>query len=246
MDMSFSGAGSIAPGEYDKVRISGSGRSEGLIRCESIHVSGSYHGESIECINEFHASGSAKNDGDVSAGSMGISGAYKCEGNITVKDEAHISGSFGCGKNLKCGELKIYGAAKIGGDIEAEHAVICGGVKCAGLINAEVLEIYLGQGGIGNSTKAGSIGGSKITVESKGSAHHPGFFEILFGWNSGKATLEVEESIEGDDIRLEKTIAKTVIGRNVVIGEGCKIGLVQYSEEAIISPDAQVGSCEKI
>lgn len=246
MDMRISGSGSICSGEYEKVRISGSGRSEGLIRCQSFHASGSYHGESVDCLEEFHVSGSGKNDGDVFAGSLGVSGAYNCGGNITVKDEAHISGSFGCGKNLKAGELKISGAVKVGGDIEAEHAVIRGSVKCAGLINAEILEIYFGQNGAGNSTKAGSIGGSKITVESTGSTHHPGLIEKLFGWNSGSGTLEVEESIEGDDIRLEKTFAKTVIGRNVVIGEGCKIELVQYTEGAIISPDAQVGSCEKI
>lgn len=243
MDMRISGSGTVGAGEYDDVRISGSGRSEGLVRCKSIHVSGAYHGESIECIEEFHASGSAKNTGDVFAGSMSISGAYKCEGNITVKDSVHISGSFGCGKNLKAGELKIYGAVKVGGDIEAEHAVIRGGVRCSGLVNAEELEIYLGQSNTG--LKAGSIGGSKITVENTGT-HHPGLIEKLFGWNSGSGLLEVEESIEGDDIRLERTVAKTVIGRNVVIGEGCKIDLVQYTEGAVISPDAQIGSCEKI
>ncbi|MBQ7874278.1 MAG: hypothetical protein IJ306_03830 [Oscillospiraceae bacterium] len=244
MDMRISGSGSIGAGEYDDVRISGSGRSEGLIRCQSFHASGAYHGESVECIEEFHVSGSGKNSGDVSAGSFGVSGAYKCEGSVTVKNDAHISGSFGCGKNLKAGELGISGAVKVGGDIEAEHAVIRGGLDCGGLVNAEVLEIYIGQHN--GWLKAGSIGGSKITVESTGSTHHPGLIEKLFGWNSGNVKLEVEDSIEGDEIHLEKTVAKSVIGRNVVIGEGCKIDLVQYTEEVVISPDAQVGSCEKV
>ena len=243
MDMKISGSGVICAGEYDEVRISGSGRSEGLIRCESLHVSGAYHGESVECINEFHASGSAKNDGDVSAGSMSVSGAYKCGGNINVKGETHISGSFGCGKNLKCGGLGISGAVKVGGDIEAERAVIRGGLICGGLINAEELEVHLGCGNCG--LEAESIGGSKIAVKNHGN-HHPGLIEKIFGWNSSKGTLTVKNSIEGDEIYLEGTSAKTVIGRNVIIGEGCKIDLVQYSENVSISPDAQIGSCEKI
>lgn len=244
MDMRISGSGCVGGGEYDNVSISGSGRSEGLIRCRSFHASGAYHGESVDCFEEFRVSGSGKNDGDVSAGSLGVSGAYKCNGNITVKEKAHISGSFGCGKTLKCGELKISGAVKVGEDVEAEYAVIRGALDCGGLINAEVLEIYLGCGN--GKVCAESIGGSKITVENSGSNHHPGLIEKLFGWNSGKGKLEVKESIEGDEIRLENTAAKSVIGRNVVIGEGCKIDLVQYTENAVISPDAQIGSCEKI
>ena len=243
MDMRISGSGSVGAGEYDKVRISGSGRSEGLIRCQSFHASGAYHGESVECIEDFCVSGSGKNTGDISAGSMGVSGAYKCEGNITVKDETHISGSFSCGKNFKAGELKISGAVKVGGDIEAEHAVIRGALNCGGLINAEELEIYVGQHN--GSVKAENIGGSKITVEST-FTHHPGLIEKIFGFNSGSGKLEVEDSIEGDEIRLEMTTAKTVTGRSVVIGKGCKIDLVQYTEEAVISPDAKIGSCEKI
>ena len=58
--------------------------------------------------------------------------------------------------------------------------------------------------------------------------------------------MKVSESIEGDEIIIEHTNAKTVTGRNVKIGEKCEIGLVQYSESIEISPKAKIGRCEKI
>lgn len=242
MDMRISGSGVISAGEYDDVRISGSGRSEGLVRCKSFHASGSFSGEQIECSEDFHVSGSARVKNDLTAGSVGISGAFDCDNNITVKETASIAGAAKCGGNLKCGELRSAGSIKVGGDIEAEKAVINGGLKCGGLINAEELVINLNSRG---NVTANSIGGSKILVDAKSIAHHPGFFEKIFGWNEG-GKLIVEESIEGDEIFLENTEAKTVIGNNVNIGAGCKIFTLQYSGEAKISPYAQIDSVQKI
>ena len=58
--------------------------------------------------------------------------------------------------------------------------------------------------------------------------------------------MKVAESIEGDEISIEYTSAKTVTGKDVKIGEGCEIELLQYSENAEISPKAKIGRCEKI
>lgn len=242
MDMRISGSGTVSAGEYDDIRISGSGRTEGLVRCNSFHASGSFSGDELECIEEIHISGSGKLEGNLSAESCVISGAFTCSGNITIKDSAAIAGAIKCEKNIKCGELRIAGAAKIKGDIEAEKAVITGGVKCGGLINAEELIIKLNSRG---DIHANSIGGSKIFVDTNTIAHHPGIFEKIFGWNEG-GKLIIEESIEGDEIILDNTEAKTVIGKNVNIGAGCKIGVLQYSGEAVISPYAKVSSVEKI
>ena len=202
MDMKISGAGAIGAGEYDNVRISGSAKGEGLIRCKSFHASGSFSGGEIECSEDFH-----------------VSGAIKTEGNMKGK------------------EIKLSGAIKTGGDVEAEEIKISGEVNCGGLINAERLYVNLDSTA---SSTAENIGGSKITIEKGKSG---GFFCRLLK-KSGK--FNVSESIEGDEINIEYTSAKTVTGRNVKIGEKCEIGLVQYSESIEISPKAKIGKCEKI
>ncbi len=48
------------------------------------------------------------------------------------------------------------------------------------------------------------------------------------------------ETIEGDDVYLEATHATAVRGRRVVIGPGCVIQEVEYSETLQIDPSAQV------
>lgn len=244
MDMNISGSGKFGPGEYKDVRISGSGRSEGLVRCENLHASGSYHGDAVECLEAFRTSGSAKLSGALTAGIIAVCGSFKCEADITVKEKLSASGAFCCEGNMKCGEIKISGAAKVGGDIEAEHAVINGALRCDGLVNAEVLEINIGKGI--NMQDVGSIGGSQITVRKSEGKIGNGFFAKFFGRKHENGMLKVRDTIEGDEIYLENTIAHRVIGRNVTIGDGCKIEVLQYSETVTISPEAQVGSYEKI
>ena len=219
MDMKISGAGAIGAGEYDDVRISGSAKSEGLILCKSFHLSGSFSGGEVECSEDFHVSGAGKFAGNIRAKEIHVSGAIKTEGNMKGK------------------EIKLSGAIKTGGDVEAEEIKISGEVNCGGLINAERLYVNLDSTA---SSTAENIGGSKITIEKGRSG---GFFCRRLK-KSGK--FVVSESIEGDEIIIEHTKAKTVTGKYVMIGEGCEIELVQYSENIEISPKSKIGRCEKI
>lgn len=256
MDMKIAGTGCIGAGEYDDIEISGAGKSEGFIRCKNFECSGAFSGNSdIECegkmessgafsnrgtikTKEFEASGSAKNSGNFTAETIEVSGAFKVEGNCVLSKEGEISGGCKIEGNLKAAELEVDGGLKVTGDLEAEKANICGGIFCGGLINAE--ELYIDLSNV-NDSKAESIGGCKITIKNSGRNRVFGFF---FGRKKG--SMKVSESIEGDKIDIEYTKAKTVIGKYVMIGEGCEIELLQYSENAEISPKAKIGKCEKI
>ena len=140
--------------------------------------------------------------------------------------------------NLKTTELDVAGGLKVTGDLEAEKAEIKGGINCGGLINAEEIKIELSNT---NKSFAQSIGGSKIVIENY---REKGIIERIFGRKS--CDFVVSETIEGDEIIIEHTKAKTVTGKYVMIGEGCEIELLQYSESAEISPKAKIGRCEKI
>ena len=77
MDMKISGSGVIGAGEYDNVRISGSGKVHGPIRCKSFSASGAVDGnDSIECAEAFRVSGSGSFDGSIKAGCIGVAGAF--------------------------------------------------------------------------------------------------------------------------------------------------------------------------
>ena len=64
-DMKISGSGTIAPGTYGKVSISGSGQASGPIDCEDFNISGSGRVTGpLHCRN-FKTSGSFRSEGEI-------------------------------------------------------------------------------------------------------------------------------------------------------------------------------------
>ncbi|MBE6899527.1 MAG: hypothetical protein E7479_02530 [Ruminococcaceae bacterium] len=237
MDMKIAGAGVIGGGEYDKVSISGSVKAEGFIRCKELHCSGAFSGNAeIECENEIKISGAFSNSGKIAAKEFRASGSAKT-GAVSA-EIIKVSGAFKAHGNLKATEISVGGGLITEGDIEAEKAEITGGINCGGLINAEELRVELSNS---SGSKAENIGGSRIVIENY---REKGIIERIFGRKT--CGFVVSESIEGDEIIIEHTKAKTVTGKYVMIGEGCEIGLLQYSESVEISPKAKIGRCEKI
>ena len=219
MDYKFSGAGTVPAGEYDAVNVSGAAKLSGDVRCASLSASGSFGGRgSIACSGGVHLSGAASINGSISAGELKASGAFKCKG-------------------LRGGDLRVSGSARVDGDIEGDSIRVSGSINCSGLVNADHIEIH-----IEGPCSAGSIGGSEIRIYSK---RRPVSLFRIFGKNRVR-TINVTESIEGDDVYLEGVSCPCVTGRSVIIGSGCRIGLVQYSEKAEISPDALVDDCRNV
>ena len=194
MDMRIAGKGNVPSGEYEKIKLSGSGQLYGKVRCVIFKASGSSKGESIECAETFK-----------------------------------VSGSTYFSENIKAKELRIFGSLKVDGDVEAEYAKIVGGFHCKGLLNAENITLQADT-----VMSVGSIGGSNIFTKRK-----------AVSFTMGRRAV-VETCIEGDNLNLSYVTCPRVTGRVVVIGKGCKIELVQYSEEIKIHRKAKIGKVEKI
>lgn len=242
MVMNISGSGKIPAGEYEKISVSGSGRLYGHVRSVYLKSSGSLTGESLECIEGITLSGSSAFSGEVKAETIWISGSFSCDENVTADGNFICSGSAKCKKNLETNKLKLSGSLDVGEDIEAENVKAEGTLCCAGLLNADTIEIKFDKGMI-----IGSIGGSNISIirnkRRKIAEKLPLFSPIIKKINR---SVYVETSIEGDEILLEDVTCPRVTGRVVIIGKGCEVDLVQYSECVEISPDAMVGKTEKI
>lgn len=244
MDMKIAGSGTIAAGEYDNIRVSGSARLGSPIRCGSFHCSGSSHGTGdMEAREDIGISGSTHFDGDLRAHDIKVSGSARIDGHCTGAGEVRISGSMRCGGDVKGNAITVSGSMRAA-NVEGEDVRISGKVMCEGLLNAENIVIKMN----GATSEIGSIGGSKISIYPE--RHHKPIARMpllskLLG-NNGRADLTVKESIEGDEIALEMVSAATVVGRVVAIGAGCHIGLVQYTETLEVSPDATVEREERI
>ena len=240
MDIKISGSGAIAAGEYKDISVSGSAKCDGKIRCNSLRVSGSMKGMAIDAYEDIKVSGSVNFDGDVTTKNLKVSGGSKV-GSCKASNDITVSGALKA-RGIHCAHLRSSGALKVEADIEAEEIVISGLIKCGGLMNAESIKIEAAGG-----STIENIGGSNICIvsEKKGKIERLPLFSKILG-NSGLSKLTVAQTIEGDSIAIEYVIAKQVIGKNVAVGAGCDIELVQYTDEIELSPDAKVAKYEKI
>lgn len=245
MDLNIAGSGQIMPGEYDTVRVSGSGKLEGMVRCQNLFTSGSVSGNSVECRDKFQASGSGNFSGPVSAGTVIVSGGFSFGEDVEAAESITVSGGSRFGGTVKCKQLQISGGCNIEGDVEAECAKFRGNLNCGGLINAEEVDIEYEK-----EMEVGSIGGSKIVIYKRHGDMKKKRFRLPLFSSLMKKTTEgrvcVKNSVEGDEIALEGVVCPRVSGRVVAIGAGCEIELVQYSEQVEISPEAKVGQTERI
>lgn len=239
MDLKIAGSGTVTPGEYENIRVSGSGSIHGPVHCTSLHASGSVSAQGeIFCEKEVHVSGSGRFRGPIQAESASFAGSGHVDGDLVVTGEAKAAGSFRCDGGVRAGAIRFAGAGRVERDAEAEEARITGSFRCGGLLNAELVELRT-DGGM----DIGSIGGSVIRILPS-EYDRPWILRAFRRHNWGSTT--VRGPVEGDDIKLVNVTAPRVSGRTVVIGEGCSIDLVQYSESVEISPHAQVGRTEKV
>lgn len=256
MDMKISGAGVLSGGEYDDVKISGSAKIEGSVRCRSFSCAGAAKGEGdLRCLEDFRSSGSTHITGEVSAQNAEVSGSLKCS-SLAAEKEVKLFGGVSIEGKLSGGDVRVSGGLKVG-DIEAESfrfqtsaagpISVGGKLQCAGLLNAETVVITLGL----EKHSVNAIGGGSVRVEERPEGGMFGIFgspgPFAFPWGKPPAgCLTVSESIEADQVELTNTVCPSVSGRKVKIGRGCRIDLVRYSESIEVDPDAQVDKQEKV
>ena len=236
--MNISGSGSIPAGEYEEISVSGSGKLFGLVKCTSFSSAGFSGGEHIECTEKMKNTGKTKFSGNVKIKNLSTAGDFSCGGDVNAIEGISVVGSFNAKGSVYANNLSVAGVAKIGEDGEAEKISVNGSLKCAGLVNAESVDIRFDSG-----VEIGSLGGGKVVI----SMHKvKKFFKRLPLLSSAMRNAKIATAIEADEIEIDNVSCPRITGRSVAIGEGCVIDLVQYSESIDISPNAKVEKSEKI
>ena len=189
MDMKISGSSAMPGGEYRLVSISGSGKVQGSLRCESLRCSGSARVQGdVDCAGEIRCSGSSRVTGDITCQELGCSGSTRCEGSLRANGRVHSSGALKVDGSLEggevdvsggleageihCGRLHCSGGARVSGGVEAESVHLTGSAVIQGLLNAETVEISASRG-----IRIGSIGGSSIRI-----------YKTTWTWNTPRPT----------------------------------------------------------
>jgi len=231
--VTINGSGVTGGGDFKKVVIRGEGSVTTDIRCAEFICRGTSKALGTVQCEQMKIAGQATFNSDVTCQDIKVFGQGEFQKNVNAEEmqvwgDAEISGS------LKCEEVRIRGKINVHGDVEAETFIAKGAFKVEGLLNAGTINLSI-KNFVGQS-EATEIGGDKIIVKRKNG--------VLGLFN--KHNLLLAETIEGDDIYLEYTNAKTVRGSNVTIGPGCDIDKVEYKKEFYVSKDANVKDKQKV
>jgi len=229
-DLVIAGTGHASGGLYNLVKLSGNGKLYGDIDCLEMQVQGNATVEGSVKANTVHIAGKGHVTGGIECEWMKVSGSVKIGEHVQCQ-EATIRGRGLVKGSCAAEKVRVHGEFDVGGDCSAERMEVEGHFTVGGLLNAEYVEVKL----LGPS-RAKEIGGETIMVKRQGSS----LFKKWFF--PAELTADV---IEGDEIHLEHTTAKTVCGNRVTIGPGCRIERVEYREALECDEEAKIGTIEK-
>lgn len=233
--INIAGTGTIGGGTYTDVHVSGGARVIEPVETRSLRVSGSLVAEAPVKAGDVRVSGGATLLKNLEADSVSVSGALTCGANLSV-EKLNVSGSIDIGERLTGGSVDVSGEIKVGGDCEVERFKSRGGFTIGGLLSADTIDIKMY-----GRCSARELGGENIEVRIFRNVFQ-GMAQAL-GWTD--RTLLETESVEGDRVFLEHTKARTVRGREIELGEGCDIELVEYTGELKQGSGAKVTTVRK-
>lgn len=208
----------------------------------------------IKVVGNCTINGNLKTVSGVVAGDINIKGSLsadmlKVAGNMTVDGDKSIKnlithGNTTINGNISSEKIDANGYFTVKGNCNSEvfksKSIV---LKLNGLLNADDIDIQ-----IYGSNFVREIGGEKIVIK-RGSES---IFKrlkliksLILSHDMCKGNLTTDV-IEGDEIYLEYTTAKVVRGKNVTIGEGCNIELVEYVDNFNQHNDSVVRESKKI
>jgi cytoskeletal protein CcmA (bactofilin family) len=231
----INGSGSAAGGDFDTVKINGSGLITGDVTCTDFTFNGSGKTTGSVTSKSLHVNGSGHVLGVVKTGELKALGSATFEESVQC-EAAYVSGASTFLKNLDAKKIRVGGSIKVDGDCSADEFYSTGLFQVGGLLSADTLDIRLGL----LVSSANEIGGEKISIKTT-----PGRAKVRAFFGADRPLLDTS-AIEGNEISLESTRAKVVRGHNVSIGSGCDIDLVEYSGVLKLASDAKVGEEKKV
>lgn len=221
-DLKIYGQSSSSGGKYKNVIVKGSGHIKGDLECVNLKIygDGQFDGN-LKTENTVSIKGKTEFNGEIKAGNI------KIQGEIQVKGEVFTD------------ETSITGNLTTDNDFNAEIFKLEGGFTIKGLLNADNIKINIYW-----PCKVHEIGCSEISVKKDARISFLGIKDMIMSACNNK--ILSADIIEGDLIHLENTHAKIVRGKNVTIGAGCKIELIEYKENFKMDEKSIVDKYNKI
>jgi cytoskeletal protein CcmA (bactofilin family) len=239
-DLRIIGDNSASGGSYDNVKIVGDCVVNGNLDCCDFRSVGDSRVEGSVKARSARIVGTILVRGSLESGDLRVTGKVDTHGSLTA-EKLVVRGEINVGSGVKSDDIRLIGQTTIRENCQAERFKSEGPINIGALLTADDLDLR-----VHGRCKVSEIGGGRITVRR---GHYSKFGEILKSLfipvSYFKGTLTAE-SIEGDEIRLEDTKAKTVRARDVVIGDECEVDVLEYTGECRISSRSTVKEKRKV
>ncbi|WP_196426799.1 MULTISPECIES: polymer-forming cytoskeletal protein [Paenibacillus] len=224
-NLTVTGTGGAAGGLYKDIKVMGEADFNGDVDCLALKCSGTVKVRGGVKSTSCRINGTFDVSGDLVTGRATIHGRMAVEGNVKAQ-EIKSNGETTIRGHVAGDRIHLEGYFQIKGRCEAEQLRIKGIFKIAELVNADSVDLALHS-----RCQVKEIGGERIEVRRGTGTMLKKLLGSLFlpaDYYEGTLTAE---SIEGDDVYVEYTQAEVIRGRNVVVGPGCRIGRIEYTNK---------------
>ncbi|WP_223700443.1 hypothetical protein [Sutcliffiella deserti] len=240
-DLIINGSMTVSGGSFNLVSINGKGTINGGVQCNNFKINGA-------CDINGHLKGEtgvirgrASIKEDIFLHNYTVDGRSDLMGGLYTANLL-VRGACTIKKEINSESTKIYGKLKLDGSCNTDSFFSEGVIRIGETLKAKNIELNLGNSRSRvNRMEADSI---KILKNRK--------FNGIIGWFLALLTaagetgsLSVQE-IYGKHINVEATNVNHIRGEKVVIGPGCKVELVEYTDSIEISKDAKVKKSLKV
>ena len=214
-DTKISGSGKIGQGEYNLIKISGSGAIEGPVTFETFKVSGSCK---------------VCPDATLEGNEMHISGSIHSQSGIKV-NTLHVSGSLHSENDMKVRSLKASGSCHLQGKIYADEIYVSGSLKSSEEVNADIVEIR------GMAT-LNDLFGEQITFIPE-NCNSFNFFRF-----AKHRKLSNVKNIECTTLEAGCLQCDTISAENILLTDGCVVNHIQCDGTLSYDSTCQIGTVE--
>jgi len=255
------GSGSQDRVDADRFEVNGTATVHEDVLARAVSVDGSLDvGGALES-EEVDLDGSTSVDGDAHAESLEIDGSGSFGGDLSV-DRFDADGSTSVAGNLDGHEVESDGSTTVEGNLVAKAGAFDGRVTVGGL--ADVTDLAVAGAGSFGDVAAGTFevagaldadevraerfdlelaGESSVGTVRAGEAHvrkREGLGSLLSGLLNRSERVLGADTVVGDRLELDATVADTVAAETVVLGADAEVDVV-YADDLDADDGATVG-----
>lgn len=227
-DLHIAGMGKSAGGIYGKVQLDGMGSIGGDLDCTSFTGNGSVSVKGSLTSRTIRIHGNGSVDGPVDALEVNIGGTAKIKSHVRCRTMS-VSGRCSIHGQVTADKIEVGGCLNAE-NIQSGKMKVKGNFNVDGTLQAETIDIRLFD-----RCEAQQMNGNYIQVRKKGKRI---WEQFSLSFRPARLFARV---IEGNLVDVEYTEADIIRGNRVILGPGSKVRLVEYREEFIQDPTAEVG-----